>query len=128
MLASCGTTRTVTTTRTTATAPVVYFQGVAGPARQRPGVLELTGDGTLYVSGVQWSSWGSETASASGIAHHHGCSPNCAQAPVTDSLVAIRMFGIRACGGRRYYSGLTLTLNSGQLLDKGFLQRSWSPC
>lgn len=119
---------TVVQTSTTASPAEVYFQGVAGSPRQRPGSLELTGDGTLYVSGVQWASWGSDAATGTGIAHYHGCTPNCAQAPVTNSLVAIRLSGIRACAGRRYYSGVTLTLNSGDLLDKAFLQQSWSPC
>ena len=125
---SAVTTTTTTAPPTTATAPVVYFQGVAGPGRQRPTSLELTGDGTLFVSGVQWTSWGGAQATGSGIAHYHGCTPNCAQAPAHDALVAVRMFGIRTCGGRAYYSGVTLTLNSGRLLDKAFLQRSWSPC
>jgi hypothetical protein len=121
-------TTTAPTTITSTTTAAVYFQGVAGPSVQRPGSLELTGDGTLYVSGAQWTSWGGQAAMGTGIAHYHGCTPTCAQAPVQDALVAIRMFGIRACAGRRYYSGLTLTLNSGGLLDKEFLQRSWSPC
>jgi hypothetical protein len=135
MLAACGSTSTKTVTKP-APAPTpsakptatVYFQGVAGPAAQRPRLLELTGDGTLYVSGVQWTSWGSQTATGSGIAHYHGCTPNCAEAPVHDALVSIRLSGIRTCVGRLYYSGMTLTLNSGQLLDKQFLERSWSPC
>jgi hypothetical protein len=127
-VSTSSSTATVVTTSTAANAVGVYFQGVAGSPRQRPGSLELTGDGTLYVSGVQWTSWGSDAATATGIAHYHGCTPNCAQAPVTNALVAIRLSGIRACAGRRYYSGVTLTLNSGDLLDKAFLQQSWSPC
>jgi hypothetical protein len=98
-----------------------------GPA-QRPSRLELTGDGTLFVSGVQSSSWGGPTAQGSGNAEYHGCTPNCAQAPVHTALVSIRLFGSRVCSGRTYYSGVNLTLNSGQLLDEQFLQRSWSPC
>lgn len=118
---------TTTVTATTAAGPV-YFQGVAGPPLQRPGTLELTGDGTLYVNGVQWSSWGSATATGSGNAQYHGCEPSCAQATPHTAFVAIRLSGIRTCAGRQYYSGLTLTLNSGQLLDESFVQRSWSPC
>lgn len=90
--------------------------------------MQLTVDGTLFVSGVQWTSWGGSTATGSGNAQYHGCSPDCAQAPSHTALVSIRLFGIRVCSGRHYYSGVTLTLNSGQLLDKQFLQRSWSPC
>lgn len=95
---------------------------------QKPSSLQLTGDGTLFVSGVQWTSWGGPQATGSGNAEYHGCTPNCAQAPTHTALVSIRLFGIRTCAGRQYYSGATLTLNSGQLLDKDFMQRSWSPC
>lgn len=123
------TSATVTSTTTTSTnAAAVYFEGVAGGPAQRPSRLELTGDGTLFVSGVQWSSWGGPTAQGSGNAEYHGCTPNCAQAPVHTALVSIRLFGSRVCSGRTYYSGVNLTLNSGQLLDEQFLQRSWSPC
>jgi hypothetical protein len=80
------------------------------------------------VNSVQWTSWGGPTAMGSGDAEYHGCTPNCAQAPVHTALVSIRLFGIRVCSGRSYYSGVNLTLNSGELLDKPFLQRSWSPC
>ena len=134
VLSACGSTTTTVIKSTTAPKPPVsptaevYFQGVAGPPLQRPGTLELTGDGTLYVSGVQWRSWGGQTAAGSGIAHYHGCTPNCAEAAVHDASVSISMSTIRTCAGRQYYSGLALTLNSGQLLDQEFLQRSWSPC
>jgi hypothetical protein len=123
-----STTPAVTTTSTTTAASPVYFQGVAGAPAERPGRLELTGDGTLFVSGVQWTAWGGSTASGSGNAEYHGCNPTCAQAPVHTAFVTIGMSGIRVCGGRQFYSGVTLRLNSGQLLDESFMQRSWSPC
>ena len=121
---------TVTTTPavTIPASQPVYFQGASAGAAQRPATLELTGDGTLFVQHVQWNSWGGATATGSGNAEYHGCTPNCASAPVHTALVSIRLSGIRTCGGRRYYAGLTLTLTSGRLLDPGFVQRSWSPC
>lgn len=143
VVAACGssTTKTVTTggdttstpTTTSTTTPTtptraVYFQGAVGGAAQRPASLQLTGDGTLAVDRVQWDSWGGADATGTGNASYHGCTPNCAAAPVQTSLVSIRLFGLRVCSGRSYYSGVTLTLNSGQLLDKSFMQRSWSPC
>ena len=118
---------TVATTSTTPTQSVV-FQGAVGAAAQRPRALELTGDGTLAVEGVQWASWGGPEATGTGNATYHGCTPNCAAAPVHTALVSVRLFGVRSCSGRRYYSAVVLTLNSGQKLDRSFLQRSWSPC
>ncbi|MHB8690072.1 MAG: hypothetical protein ACYDHH_02390 [Solirubrobacteraceae bacterium] len=106
----------------------VYFEGVVGNGDQRPSSLELTGDGTLIVSGVQWTSWGGPVATATGNAEYHGCTPNCAAAPVQTALVSIRLNTIRVCSGRQYYSGLTLTMSSGRLLEESYVQRSWSPC
>ncbi len=146
VLAGCGTTATrtvlrtsstttpsttvaasTTTSSTTTTAPV-YFQGVAGPPAQRPTALELTGDGTLEVEHVQWTAWGGAEATGTGNAIYHGCNPNCASALVHTAVVSVRLSDPRVCRGRQYYSGLTLTLSSGALLDKQFVQRSWSPC
>ena len=104
------------------------FEGVVGSGRQRPRSLELTGDGTLFVSGVQWTSWGGPTATGTGNAQYHGCTPNCASAPSHSAFVSIRLSGIRVCAGRNYYSSLVLVLSSGQMLDKQYVQRSWSPC
>ena len=148
-LASCGSTTTKTVTKTapvtstatqaatstttsvttsTTTTGTVSFEGVVGRGRQRPASLELTGDGTLFVSGVQWTSWGGPTATGTGNAQYHGCTPNCAAAPSHSAFVSIRLSGIRVCSGRQYYSSLVLVLNSGQLLDRQYVQRSWSPC
>ena len=130
-LASCGssTTKTITSTASAPPPPVpVYFEGVAGGSQQRPASLQLTADGTLFVGGVQWSSWGGPAATGSGNAEYHGCTPNCAQATPHTAFVSIRLFGVRSCSGRQYYSALTLTTSSRRLLDQSFVQRSWSPC
>lgn len=119
-----------TTTKTvTATPPApVYFQGVVGLPAQKPAALQLTGDGTLAVDHVQWTSWGGPVATGTGNAIYHGCTPNCAEAQVHTAVVSVRLSDTRVCGGRRYYSGLVLTLSSGQSLDRQFVERSWSPC
>jgi hypothetical protein len=149
-LAGCGSTTTKTVIVTTTTVPAtattptlpqtvltttvapasqpVYFEGVVGGGAQRPSSLQLTADGTLSVERVQWTSWGGPTAAGSGSALYHGCTPNCASAPTHAAVVSIRLSDIRACGGRHYYAGLTLTLSSGRQLDRSFVQRSWSPC
>jgi hypothetical protein len=119
---------TSTASTPTTTAAPIYFEGAAGGRVQRPSSLQLTADGTLAVSGVQWTSWGGSAATGTGIAGYHGCTPNCAQAPVHTALVSIRLASIRTCSGSQYYSSVTLTMNSGRLLDEQFLQRSWSPC
>jgi hypothetical protein len=117
------------TTSTTTQAPSpIFFEGAAAGRVQHPSSLQLTADGTLAVSGVQWNSWGGPTATGTGNASYHGCNPNCASAPVHTAVVAIHLADPRLCAGRQYYSSVTLTMNSGKLLDESFLQRSWSPC
>ena len=145
VLAGCGstTTRTVTATTSapatpnasstalpnpTAHAAPVYFEGAVGGGQQRPSSLQLTADGTLSVEQVQWTSWGGPSATGSGSALYHGCTPNCAAAPTHTALVAVRLSDSRSCKGRLYYAGLTLTRSSGRLLDESFVQRSWAPC
>lgn len=80
------------------------------------------------MNSVQWSSWGGPTATGSGDAQYHGCTPNCAAATPHEALVTIRMSGIRQCQGKNFYAGLTLTTASGRQLEQDFVQRSWSPC
>jgi hypothetical protein len=119
---------TVVTTTIAPTSEPVYFRGVVGGGAQRPSSLQLTGDGTLSVEKVQWTSWGGPTAAGSGSALYHGCQPNCAAAQTHAAVVSIRLSDIRTCNGKHYYAGLTLTLPSGRLLDRNFVQRTWSPC
>lgn len=125
---SSVTTTSITTQSSATIAMPVLFQGAVNHGSERPNTLELTGDGTLYVGHVQWTSWGGDTATGTGTASYHGCTPNCASAPVSTASVSIRLSNVRICSGRRYYAALTLTLPSGKLLDESYVQRSWSPC
>jgi hypothetical protein len=107
----------------------VYFHGVQPHAVVKPKTLALSGDGTLLVDDVSWSSWGGATATGSGSAEHHGCTPSCAQGKVYHDHVTITLSKIKTCGGKKYYSHVALKLNSGKLLDKSFLNHeNWAPC
>jgi hypothetical protein len=120
---------TASSTSGTPSAGTVYFQGAAGAPLQRPMTLPLTADGTLFVLRASWKSWGGPTATGSGTAEYHGCQPSCAQGQPHHAPVSITLSGVRGCSSRLYYSRATLTLRSGQQLDRSFLQqRSWSPC
>jgi hypothetical protein len=109
-------------------AGAVYFAGAAGGRHVKPRTLELSGDGTLEVFKVHWSSWGATTAGGRGQAEYHGCTPNCAAATDRHARVSIQLSRVRRCGSRSYYSHVRLTLPSGKLLDRGFLRISWKPC
>jgi hypothetical protein len=106
----------------------VFFNDVDNQRVVKPRTLLLTGDGTLEVQHVTWSSWGGATAKGSGRAEYHGCTPSCAQARVHHAQVAITLSKIRTCAGKRYYSRVRLTLPSGKLLDKQYLEHSFAPC
>ncbi len=42
------------------------------------GILIACGDGSLYMTGMHWSSWGRKSASGVGTAHLNDCIPFCA--------------------------------------------------
>ena len=111
-----------------AAAANVLFADVNGNHVVRPKTLFLTGDGTLEVQFVHWSSWGGSAATGSGKAEYHGCTPDCAQAKVHHAQVTIALSKLKTCSGKQYYSHVALTLPSGKLLDKKYLKRSWAPC
>jgi hypothetical protein len=106
----------------------VVFRDVDMHQLVKPKTLFLTGDGTLAVQSATWSSWGGATASGSGKAEYHGCTPSCAGATVHHAHVTIKLSKIKTCSGKQYYSHVALTLPSGKLLDGSFLKRSWAPC
>ncbi len=111
-----------------ASASQVRFAGAIGPAQVRPGQLALSADGTLEVGGITWGAWGGRRATGSGTAEYHGCTPNCAAAPVHHVPVAITLSNVRTCKGKPYYTHVALQEPSGRLLDAGFLRINWNPC
>jgi hypothetical protein len=111
-----------------AAASQVLFVGAIGPAQVRPSQLALSADGSLEVNGVTWHAWGGPRAIGTGTAEYHGCTPNCAAAPVHHVPVAITLSNVRTCKGKPYYTHVALLEPSGRLLDAGFLRISWNPC
>ena len=107
----------------------VYFYQGPTLKQIKPSTLQLTGDGTLAVFKITWSSWGGATATGSGTAEYHGCTPSCAQGKVHHSKVAIVLSGVVPCKGVNYYVAVQLTEPSGKRLDSSFLRsESYSPC
>lgn len=124
-----GTTKTTASTATTPPTQSAYFYGTDASRAVRPSTLYLTGDGTLQVNDVSWSSWGGSTAAGSGTAEYHGCNPNCAQAAVQTTPVTISLYGLTRCGDQLYYANVELTEPGDKLLDQSFLDsESYAPC
>ena len=107
----------------------VYFSQGPTVKQIRPSTLQLTGDGTLAVFKAKWSRWGGATATGTGVAEYHGCTPSCAAAKVHTVHVSIVLSGVVPCKGVNYYVQVKLTEPSGKQLDSTFLRsRSYSPC
>jgi hypothetical protein len=45
----------------------------------RPSAIQFSGDGGDVVTGIQWSSWGSRSATGRGTVGLDNCTPNCAE-------------------------------------------------
>jgi hypothetical protein len=45
----------------------------------RPSAIQFSADGGDVVTGIQWSSWGRQTATGQGTVGRDDCTPNCAE-------------------------------------------------
>ena len=65
------------------------------------------GDGNFAFSDLAWTSWGSETATATGEAHANDCNPSCVDGTSRTYPVDVTANGLRTCpSGRRQYTHL----------------------
>ena len=65
---------------TVCTNPVV---SCADAMRTEPTSIEISADGSGYVSGITWSDWGAASANGTGTLNVDNCVPNCAQGTFT---------------------------------------------
>ena len=88
--------------------PVVSCQGSA--SKVEPTTILLSGDGSLFVSAVTWTSWGAATAQGSGTLNVDGCAPNCAQGTLSRYAATITVTGLTPYGnGKQAYATMTVT-------------------
>jgi hypothetical protein len=80
-------------------------------AASRPKLLTLTcGDGNTVLKGLRWSTFGGNSAQASGTFVTNTCEPNCAAGKDVSYPVTAMASAPRNCGlGIRVYDRLTLT-------------------
>lgn len=90
-----------TTDRTT------YFAqyGVSTHA-YKPGRLNPSVDGSLYVAGVRWTTWNDRTALGDGIAHVNDCKPDCADGHYATYRVTVRLARPRDVCGSRFFTAI----------------------
>ncbi|HUB43263.1 MAG TPA: hypothetical protein VMA72_30790 [Streptosporangiaceae bacterium] len=57
--------------------------------KYEPAELLMSGDGTLYATGLTWSGWGAATATGHGTAEANNCQPDCAKGTLSAHPVTI---------------------------------------
>ena len=90
----------------------VFFAGASRVPREAPGRVALNADGSLDVTRLRWTSWGSRDASGVGVVRWHGCSPDCARASQHVESGELQLSNVRRCHGRSYYSYATVYLGT----------------
>jgi hypothetical protein len=60
-------------------------------------VLIACGDGSLYMTGMHWSSWGRKTATGRGTAHLNDCIPFCAAGHFHKYAARIKLSSAHFC-------------------------------
>ena len=94
---------------------------VTGELAARPHAMVLSGDGTFYLYGLRWQSFGGPTALANGRAYARGCVPYCANGKVTRPRVTVRLLDPTTWRGHKIYSRLDFVLRG--RLPKGYAHR-----
>ena len=86
-----------------------FFTDLSYNTTEQPGFIQISNHDSL--SGVSWSSWGSDPASGNGTLRHLVCDPYCAAGYPVEVPVSLSMNGLADCGGRLQYASLSITLN-----------------
>ncbi len=81
-----------------------------GEMKTEPGIVTLSADGSVFLGGITWSSWGAATAQGSGTLNTNNCQPSCAQGtfsryPATITLTRLTPYG----NGLKAYASITVT-------------------
>jgi hypothetical protein len=64
-------------------------------------------DGNFYFTGLRWSRWSADSASAAGRAHQNDCTPYCAAGHFHVYAARVTLSAARTCGpGRREFTRL----------------------
>jgi hypothetical protein len=92
----------------------VYAIGNCSKAEVRPSKLVLAcADGNVYATGVRYSSYGGAVAIAKATAYRNKCEPDCAHGRFVSSRATIRLFSIKRCGGRFFYTMARISTEPG---------------
>ncbi len=104
-----------------ASVPVLVNCAMHG--QTRPGTYIMAcGDGNAYVSKLQWASWGSSAAFATGRYVFNTCTPSCAAGHYVSFPALVALWRAEAWSGhsgQRYFSRLTIILTGSTTYTAG---------
>jgi hypothetical protein len=83
----------------------VYAIGNCTKAEVRPSkIVFACADGNAYAKGIRYKSYGGLVAVAQATAYRNTCEPDCARGHFISARATIRLFAIKRCGGRFFYT------------------------
>ena len=88
--------------------------------QKKPGKVGFGAGGSLFVTDLRWSNWGSSRTTGMGTAHAQSCDPTCAEGGYRLWRARLELSSIGKAGGVRQYLCWQLTYLSGPQRDEGF--------
>src|SRR5262245_13132913 len=83
----------------------VYAIGNCNKPEVRPSkVIFSCADGNAYATGIRYHSYGGPVALGQATMHRNTCEPNCAQGHFVSRRATVRLFAIKRCAGRYFYT------------------------
>jgi hypothetical protein len=106
-----------------ATTGVPVVVSCAMKTQVRPGIFTLAcADGNAYVNGLNWSTWGSSSALASGNYAFNDCTPNCLSGHGHTFAGLVVLWGVKSLPGHmgvRYFTEMTIILTGNRSYTAG---------
>jgi hypothetical protein len=91
--------------------PSVAVYDCSNKPEVRPGTFDLFCDGSGYFTRLDWNTWSTSVATATGVVYLNNCEPNCAQGTWshrTVDLIFWRSLPVKGHPGERGYSQMTV--------------------
>ncbi|MGN6871638.1 MAG: hypothetical protein ACTHMY_24850 [Solirubrobacteraceae bacterium] len=82
-------------------AGALYVLDLTNIGHAQPATLAFASHGILKQ--LRWSSWGGSVAVAHGTAVLRSCKPDCATGPLVSYPGTVKLTGLKACDGARFY-------------------------
>jgi serine/threonine-protein kinase len=80
--------------------------------KSEPTQIVNSGDGSGYLKGLTWSSWGQPTAQGTGTLEIDNCNPNCAQGTFTGYPATVTLTNLTPYGTSGYQAYASMTINA----------------